>query len=139
MAFIDSCNKANVAVYPIDVRGLVVLGMKPASGARLINPVFTGTGQLKTATFNYVEGAGSLPHLVFVQHTGGGSGRPGGGGGGGTGGGGGHGGGARGAGGGGGHGGGSGGGGHGGSGGGGHGGTGGGGHGTGGEGGDGGV
>src|SRR5438270_1853763 len=128
-AVIDACNKANVAVYPIDVRGLVVLGMKPASGARLSNPVFTGTGQLETATFNYVEGAGSPPHLVFVQHTGGGGGRPGGGGGGGTGGGGGHGGGG--AGGGGGHG--------GGTGGGGHGGTGGGGHGTGGTGGHGGV
>ena len=128
-AVIDACNKANVAVYPIDVRGLVVLGMKPASGARLSNPVFTGTGQLKTATFNSVEGAGSVPHLVFVQHTGGGGGRPGGGGGGGTGGGGGHGGGG--AGGGGGHG--------GGTGGGGHGGTGGGGHGTGGTGGHGGV
>src|SRR5438270_14047743 len=136
-AVIDACNKANVAVCTIDVRCLVVLGMKPASGARLSNPVFTGTGQLKTATFNYVEGTSPVPHLVFVQHGGGGGGgRPGGSGGGGTGGGGGHGGGA---GGGGGHGGGTGGGGHGGSGGGGHGGTGGGGHGTGGNGGHGGV
>ena len=128
-AVIDACNKANVAVYPIDVRGLVaptVGGRLP--GAQLVNPVIP-RAHLMTATFS----AGSTPHLVFVQRPGGG---------GGTGGGGGHGGGGGGTGGGGGHGGGGGtGGGHGGGTGGGHGGTGGtGGHGgTGGTGGRGGV
>src|SRR5579864_569345 len=34
-AVIDACNKANVAVYPIDVRGLMVLGVAPAAGAQL--------------------------------------------------------------------------------------------------------
>jgi VWFA-related protein len=141
-AVIDACNKANVAVYPIDVRGLVVLGIKPASGAHLSNPVLKHPPRLISATLNPDESAGGTPHLVFVQHAGGGVGGGHGGGGGGTGGGG-HGGGG-GTGGGGGHGGGTGGGGtggHGGSGGGGHGGTGGtGGHGgTGGTGGRGGV
>jgi VWFA-related protein len=131
-AVIDTCNKANVAVYPIDVRGLMVLGIKPASGAQLVYPVVPQPAHLMNATFS----AGSMPHLIFVQHggAGGGGGRPGGGGAGGGGGrggggggtsGGGHGGGG-GTGGGGGHGGGTGGGGHGGTGGtGGHGGTGG--------------
>jgi VWFA-related protein len=133
-AVIDVCNKANVAVYPIDVRGLVVLGIKPASGAHLSYPVLNHPPRLISATLNTDESAGT-PRLVFVQHgTGGGGGHGGGGGGigggghggggGGTGGGG-HGGGG-GTGGGGGHGGGTGGGGHGGTGGtGGHGGTGG--------------
>jgi VWFA-related protein len=123
-AVIDACNKANVAVYPIDVRGLVaptVGGRVPA--AQFVNPVMPQPAHLVTATFN----TGSTPHLIFVQ-------RPGGGGGGGHGGGGGTGGGHGGGGG-------TGGGGHGGTGGGGHGGTGGtGGHGgTGGTGGRGGV
>ena len=125
-AVIDACNKANVAVYPIDVRGLVVLGIKPASGAHLSYPVLDHPPRLVSATLNTDDSAGGgTPHLIFVQHGGGAGGGGGhGGGGGGTGGGGGHGGGG-GAGGGGGHGGGTGGGGHGGTGGGGHGGTGG--------------
>src|SRR4051812_48519441 len=83
-AVIDTCNKANVAVYPIDVRGLMVLGIKPASGAQLVNPVVPQPARLINATFS----AGSMPHLIFVQHggAGGGGGRPGGGGGGGGGG-----------------------------------------------------
>jgi VWFA-related protein len=78
-AVIDTCNKANVAVYPIDVRGLVVLGIKPASGAQLVNPVVPQPAHLMNATFS----AGSMPHLIFVQHggAGGGGGHPGGGGG----------------------------------------------------------
>ena len=125
-AVIDACNKANVAVYPIDVRGLVVLGIKPASGAHLSYPVLDHPPRLVSATLNTDDSAGGgTPHLIFVQHGGGAGGGGGhGGGGGGTGGGGGHGGGG-GTGGGGGHGGGTGGGGHGGTGGGGHGGTGG--------------
>jgi VWFA-related protein len=71
-AVIDACNKANVAVYPIDVRGLVVLGITPASGAHISNPVLTGPGHLMTATFSYNGAAEPVPHLVFVQHGGGG-------------------------------------------------------------------
>jgi VWFA-related protein len=94
-AVIDACNKANVAVYPIDVRGLVA----PVPGpARMRLPSDSGTGRLVSATFRYADAAGSThPHLLFVsagQHGGGGgtggTGGTGGGGGGGTGGGGGH-------------------------------------------------
>ena len=124
-AVIDACNKANVAVYPIDVRGLVVLGIKPASGAHLSNPVLNHPPRLISATLNTDQSAGGTAHLVFVQHGGGAGGGGGHGGAGGGTGGGGHGGGG-GTGGGGGHGGGTTGGGHGGTGGtGGHGGTGG--------------
>ena len=106
-AVIDACNKANVAVYPIDVRGLIAPPVGgPVPGAQLVNPIIPQSAHLMTATFS----AGSIPHLIFVQHGGGGGGGHGGGGGG-TGGGGGHGGGT----GGGGHGGGTGGGGHGGT------------------------
>jgi VWFA-related protein len=125
-AVIDACNKANVAVYPIDVRGLVAPSVGgPVSGSRLINPVTPQPTRLMTATFS----EGATPHLIFVQHGGGAGGGGGhGGAGGGAGGGGGHGGGTGGGGtgGGGGHGGGTGSGGHGGTGGtAGHGGTGG--------------
>jgi VWFA-related protein len=85
-AVIDACNKANVAVYPIDVRGLIVPtigGIGP--GAKLVNPVIPQPAHLMTATLNVA----SMPHLIFVQHAGGGgSGGGHGGGGGGTGGGG---------------------------------------------------
>jgi len=84
-AVIDVCNKANVAVYPIDVRGLVVLGVTPPSGAQLRSPILTRPGQLRSATFNYGS-AEPTPHLVFVQHGGGGGGGGGHGGGGGGGG-----------------------------------------------------
>jgi VWFA-related protein len=82
-AVIDACNKANVAVYPIDVRGLVVQGIKPASGAHLSYPALNHPPRFISATLNINQGAGS-PHLVFVQHgggTGGGGGHGGGGGG----------------------------------------------------------
>ena len=77
-AVIDSCNKANVAVYPVDVRGLVA-GGPVAPQSRLTNPLTRHEGQLRTAVFNYSNDAEKTPHLVLVQ-------RPGGGGGGGVGG-----------------------------------------------------
>jgi VWFA-related protein len=79
MAVIDACNKANVAVYPIDVRGLTT-GMSAAPGsARLeANPDF-GTARLVTATLDY-SAEDQPAHLVYVQR--GGSGGGGGGGGG---------------------------------------------------------
>src|SRR5205807_398846 len=113
-AVIDACNKANVAVYPIDVRGLVAPLPGRSPGAQSVSPATRAPAHLMNATFS----ASSMPHLIFVQHggAGGGGGRPGGGG---AGGGGGHGGGGGGTGGGGhgggGHGGGTGGGGHGGT------------------------
>jgi len=72
-AVIDACNKANVAVYPIDVRGLVAPSVgSPVSGSQLINPVIQKPAHLITATFDQA----SMPHLIFVQHggTGGGGG-----------------------------------------------------------------
>ncbi len=74
-AAIDSCNKANVAVYPIDVRGLVT----PVSAAPQwqINP--DSPGRLITATLNLdADGKGEQgpARLVYVQRggTGGGGG-----------------------------------------------------------------
>jgi VWFA-related protein len=82
-AVIDACNKANVAVYPIDVRGLST-GMSPGS-ARLQTIPDELPARLVTATLDYW--AEEQPaHLVYVQRGGGGG--HGGGGGGGTGGGG---------------------------------------------------
>src|SRR3954471_1825879 len=83
-AVIDACNKANVAVYPIDVRGLVAPVPGRSPGAQSVSPVTRAPAHLMNATFS----AGSMPHLIFVQHggAGGGGGRPGGGGAGGGGG-----------------------------------------------------
>jgi len=93
-AAISACNKANVAVYPIDVRGLTS-GITAAPGsAELEDAPDFGEGRLITATLDY--STHEPAHLVYVQHggsgggggTGGGGGRGGGGGapGGGTGG-----------------------------------------------------
>ncbi len=80
MAVIDACNKANVAVYPIDVRGLTG-GMSAAPGsARLETTPDFGAARLVTATLDY--SADDQPaHLVYVQRGGGGAGGGGGGGG----------------------------------------------------------
>src|SRR5580704_11066126 len=88
-ATIDACNKANVAVYPIDVRGLAA----PALG-QLSAPYHSGTrlakgpnsGRLVFTTFN--PDAVSRAQFLLVQHGGGGAGGGAGGGSGGTGGGG---------------------------------------------------
>jgi VWFA-related protein len=71
-AAIDACNKANVAVYPIDVRGLVVPMPTGMSGASLRRPVRAHSARLVNTTFKYFGNEGSRPHLVFVQHNGGG-------------------------------------------------------------------
>jgi VWFA-related protein len=97
-AVVDTCNKANVAIYPIDVRGLVAPDMSKPSG-RLARPsIHSASGVLVPATLHY-SGSRSGPRLLRVgfsgppafpvQHGGGGGGG-GGHGGGGTGGGGGH-------------------------------------------------
>jgi VWFA-related protein len=82
-AAIDSCNKANVAIYPIDVRGLVTpVGAAP----ELRGFPDSARGRLVSATLN-LSGNGDDPpaHWVYVQrggasggagggHTGGGTG-----------------------------------------------------------------
>jgi VWFA-related protein len=87
-AAIDACNKANVAIYPIDVRGLEgpalgELRVPRGSGANLVRGANPGHLVFTTLNTNTVPS-----HLLFVQHGGGGGGV--GGGGGGVGGGGGH-------------------------------------------------
>jgi len=60
-ATIDACNKANVAVYPIDARGLV--GWAPTK-SRLSSP----PGHLSPATLHYSGSVEPRPHLILVQH-----------------------------------------------------------------------
>jgi VWFA-related protein len=94
-ATIDACNKYNVAIYPIDVRGLIA-GVPAPPGADLKTPAGPHPARLLTATFTDSGEVTPQPHLVFVQHSGGTpgggghGGAPGGGGSGGTGGGGSH-------------------------------------------------
>ena len=79
-ATIDACNKYNVAVYPIDSRGLVAPVPGP-SGSELMTP---HGGRVMNATFKYVGDQVPGPRLLLVQHGmpsgGSGGGRPGGGG-----------------------------------------------------------
>jgi len=78
-ATIDACNKANVAIYPIDVRGLVASGpMGPMSG--IIAPSNLPAPRLVRATVSYT---GSFGNSFLPQHGGGGGGGAGGGAGGG--------------------------------------------------------
>jgi VWFA-related protein len=77
-AVIDACNKANVAVYPIDVRGLVAVAEKPARDAAVrASSGFSG------AVHSFLKLAAFTPStsLAFWQQPGGGSGGAGGGGG----------------------------------------------------------
>ncbi|HXY11227.1 MAG TPA: VWA domain-containing protein [Terriglobales bacterium] len=81
-ATIDACNKSNVAVYPIDVRGLVAPGFQGA--ARPAAPPWH-SAPLLMPTYAYFEDKTTEPELVFVQHggaPGGSGGAPGGAGGG---------------------------------------------------------
>ena len=72
-ATVDACNKANVAIYPIDVRGLVTpgLGMGPRAGlsAPRTSPSGAGRGFLQLASYS----PGSSMGLAF-QGKGGGAG-----------------------------------------------------------------
>src|SRR5208283_1226380 len=67
-ATIDACNKANVAVYPIDVRGLVAPGAGPASGphARMRSPTTSQSGHLRAAIFRSGS-AEPAPRLLLVH------------------------------------------------------------------------
>ena len=74
-AAIDACNKANVAVYPVDVRGLVA----PTKGALSLSPapVSSEPGQVKLASFIYGGSSqGFIRPAAFFQA----GGKPGGGG-----------------------------------------------------------
>jgi VWFA-related protein len=91
-AVIDACNRNNVAVYPLDVRGLAVgfSGGAP-SGSLLQSPPHPHSGQLTSATLTYT-GTGTLLYPLKLAAfdpdpgRGGGGGHGGGGGGGGGGG-----------------------------------------------------
>ena len=78
-AAIAECNRANVAIYPIDVRGLVTGVSAGPTGASLWSPSSPQLVQLVPASFHVTNSLGA----AFFEHGGGG-----GGGGGGTGGGG---------------------------------------------------
>ncbi len=98
-AVIDTCNKSNVAIYPIDVRGLTVPDMPGLHSHRSLPSIGTASGSLVQAAF-HDSGHTRTPMLrlaafaepaaaLALQHSGGGGGGGGGGhGGGGTGGGG---------------------------------------------------
>jgi VWFA-related protein len=87
-AVIDTCNKANVAIYPIDVRGLVAPDMsKPQSWMR-VPGADREAGSLAPAAFHYSIKHSNQPFLrlaafaepvALLQHGGGGGGHGGGG------------------------------------------------------------
>ena len=52
-AVIAVCNRYNVAVYPLDVRGLVAGGVAPPQGSLLRSPFSPGSGRLVSATLTY--------------------------------------------------------------------------------------
>ncbi|MHB8214993.1 MAG: VWA domain-containing protein [Candidatus Sulfotelmatobacter sp.] len=95
-AVIDTCNKANVAIYPIDVRGLVAPDVQKPQSRLRVPSTYLVAGSLVPAAFRY---SGKRPHrsylglaafaepVALLQHAGGGGGAGGGHGGGGTGGG----------------------------------------------------
>ena len=74
-AAIDACNKANVAVYPIDVRGLVAPFSGPPTSQLFRD---SSSGRLISATLDL--DADAPARLVYVQHGGTGGGGVGGGG-----------------------------------------------------------
>jgi len=90
-ALIAVCNRYNVAIYPLDVRGLVAPGdASSPQGSLMRSPSHPGSGQLMPATLTYTGSWSALYPLKLAyfdpaQHGGGGGG--GGGHGGGTGGG----------------------------------------------------
>ena len=80
-AVIDTCNKSNVAIYPIDVRGLTVPDL-PGLQNRLVRPsIHSASGSVVQAAFHY-SGEAILRLAAFAepvealpaQHGGGGGG-----------------------------------------------------------------
>ena len=86
LAVISACNRANVAIYPIDVRGLDsgITAASPGSAQLETIPDF-GAGRLVTATLHYDSEGDQPARLVYVQRGGTGGGGGGGAHGGGTG------------------------------------------------------
>ena len=84
-ATIDACNKANVAIYPLDVRGLSS-GLSPAGSAKILAPLGKDASGQTSADNTAIE---RRPRLVLASYSmlepqhpgGGGGGAPGGGGG----------------------------------------------------------
>src|SRR5271165_6278501 len=76
LAVISECNRANVAVYPIDVRGLTSGVTAGPGSARLHTIPAFGTARLVTATLDYDSRSDQPAKLIYVQRggTGGGSG-----------------------------------------------------------------
>jgi VWFA-related protein len=95
-AVIDTCNKANVAIYPIDVRGLTVPDLPGLHGRLAVPSVDSESGSIIPAAYHYSGSpflrlaAFAEPAVALPAQHGGGGGGGGGHGGGGTGGGGGH-------------------------------------------------
>ena len=81
LAVISACNRANVAIYPIDVRGLDsgITAASPGS-ARLETVPDFAAGRLVTATLHYDSENDQAAKLVYVQRGGTGGGGTGGGG-----------------------------------------------------------
>jgi len=90
-AVIDTCNKANVAIYPIDVRGLVASDTQGPLHQWRNSSTHDETASFVPAAFHYSRDGSSVPllHLAafaepvpfYFQHGGGGTGGGGGGGG----------------------------------------------------------
>ncbi|HXW91300.1 MAG TPA: VWA domain-containing protein [Terriglobales bacterium] len=69
-ATIDTCNKSNVAVYPIDVRGLVAIVPGSQPGAERLTPRLWRSVPLHSPTFASFGEQTGQPQLVLVQHGG---------------------------------------------------------------------
>jgi len=66
-ATIDACNKANVAVYPLDVRGLVIGAPKAGGSARLMAPA-AGGKSAKNAEEDARPAPAKKPRLVLASY-----------------------------------------------------------------------
>jgi VWFA-related protein len=67
-AAIDACNKANVAIYPLDVRGLVAPSMSPPTGASLEKPKGNSTGQLVAYPVGF-NAPSQSPRLLLASYS----------------------------------------------------------------------
>ena len=84
-AVVDTCNKSNVAIYPIDVRGLVVPSLPGSHGRLELPSIRPESGSLIAATLRYPSTRSQAPFLRLAafaeplallppQHVGGGGG-----------------------------------------------------------------
>jgi VWFA-related protein len=71
-ATIDACNKSNVAVYPVDVRGLVagsnISPARPRSSARAVAQSRNSSNATSGARRAAVSSSNSHPHLVTASY-----------------------------------------------------------------------